>query len=378
MALQVGESVGHYQIVEEIGAGGNGRVLKVEHLITRRREAMKILINGRPTSQEYAHSFLREIRLQASLDHPNIAAVLNAFWLEDDLVMVMELIEGSSLQKLLSGRRLSLEQGLGIMRQVLHALSYAHSNGVVHRDVSTANIIVHETGRIKLTDFGLARGSSEMALTEAGGMVGSPNYISPEQVRGATAPDQRSDIYSTGVVLYELLTGTRPFAGDSAFLLMQAHVQQSPQPPIERNAVIPRFINDAILKALAKNPLDRFQSAEEFLAAIDGPSGTSDPVSHLDQMLDTPPLPPTAKPKRSLLRRIWTSPIMGALLGIGVVAAAVAPVLLYDFATGRPRFGPASRAAEVGKPKAAPKPPPGERGKPALKKAPSPRKTANR
>src|SRR5436190_2254980 len=146
---QVGDSIGHYQIVQEIGIGGNGRVLQVEHLITRRREAMKILAGGRPTSKEFAHRFLREIRLQASLDHPNIAAVLNAFWLEDDLVMVMELIHGQTLQKILERRKPNVDQGLSIIRQVLGALAYAHSNGVVHRDVSTANIIVSEGGKIK-------------------------------------------------------------------------------------------------------------------------------------------------------------------------------------------------------------------------------------
>lgn len=360
MAIQVGESIGHYQIVEELGVGGNGRVLKVQHLITRRREAMKILANGRPNSQEYAHRVLREIRLQASLDHPNIAAVLNAFWLEDDLVMIMELIDGVTLQKILERRRLNLEQSLNLIRQVLLALSYAHSNGVIHRDVSTGNIIVTEDGRVKLTDFGLAKGAADLNVTDSGGMVGSPYYISPEQVRGTAASDQRSDIYSTGVVLYELVTGSKPFAADSTFALMQAHVQMRPQPPLERNAAIPQFINDAILKAMSKNPRDRFQSVSEFLAALEGPAEPVTPVHSTAPEIPAPPtyshsfaapLPPEDSPtatKSSIgapaWKKILTHPAVGALLGIVVVLAAVGPVFFYDFESGRPRFGTAGKA----------------------------------
>jgi serine/threonine-protein kinase len=271
MSFAIGESIGHYEIVEELGAGANGRVLKVQHLITRRREAMKVLVDNKPDSPEQAQRFLREIRLQASLDHPGIAAVHNAFWLGDDLVMIMELIEGQTLATLLEHRRFSLEQSLTIIRQVLEALAYAHSHGVVHRDVSPNNIIVNAQGKVKLTDFGLAKGVADPALTEMGGMYGSPFYISPEQVRGTAEVDARSDVYSTAVVLYELLTGTRPFIAPSSFLLMQAHVQQVPEPPIFRNSAIPQYLNAAILKAMSKNPADRFQSTLEFLAAVDGP-----------------------------------------------------------------------------------------------------------
>lgn len=358
MALQIGESIGHYQIVEELGVGGNGRVLKVQHLITRRREAMKILANGRPNSQEYAHRVLREIRLQASLDHPNIAAVLNAFWLEDDLVMIMELIDGVTLQKVLERRRLNLDQSINLIRQVLLALSYAHSNGVIHRDVSTANIIVSDDGRIKLTDFGLAKGAADLSVTESGGMSGSPYYISPEQVRGTAATDQRSDIYSTGIVLYELLTGTKPFEAESSFLLMQAHVQAKPQPPIARNAAIPEFISAAILKAMAKNPWDRFQTTAEFLSAIDGPSEVpmsihetvSTPATASPQALShsyAAPIPAEdeASPKKKTkpLLGVFASPAMAAIFGVGVVVAAIAPVMFYDFETGRSRFGTTPR-----------------------------------
>lgn len=343
MALQIGESVGHYQIVEELGVGGNGRVLKVQHLITRRREAMKILSSGRPTSQEYAHRVLREIRLQASLDHPNIAAVLNAFWLEDDLVMIMELIDGVSLQKILAGRRLNLDQSLVVIRQVLLALAHAHSHGVVHRDVSTANIIVSEDGRVKLTDFGLAKNVTDASVTEAGGIMGTPYYMSPELVRGTTNIDHRTDIYSAGVVLYELLTGVRPFQAESAFLLMQAHVQFRPQAPIERNPAIPTFINEAILRAMAKKPQDRFQNIEEFLAALEGPTAAAveaEPVAAQPAMHShsfAAPLPPEDliddKPRKKAPVPVvagksqMRSTILAAAIGVGIVAAVMTPLM---------------------------------------------------
>lgn len=340
MSFEVGESVGHYQIVEEIGAGGNGRVLKVQHLITRRREAMKILSNGRPTSQEYAHRVLREIRLQASLDHPNIAAVLNAFWIEDDLVMVMELIEGQTLQHHLAQRKLSLEHAIHWIRQVLLALTYAHVHGVVHRDISTGNIIVTNEGRIKLTDFGLAKNSADLHVTDSGGMVGSPYYISPEQVRGAAAADHRSDIYSTGIVLYEMVTGTKPFEAESSFLLMQAHVQHKPVPPIERNPAIPQFISDAIMKAVEKNPADRFPTAADFLEALEGPVAAAPapvevpkPVAASYSHSYAAALPvepievkPAAKPAKKAFK---VPPMVAMLLGIGIVGLAFVPLIVY-------------------------------------------------
>lgn len=361
--IQIGESVGHYQVVEEIGAGAFGRVLKVEHMLTRRREAMKILAGGKPSSQESAHRFLREIRLQASLAHPNIAAVLNAFWLEEDLIMIMELIEGVSLQRLLEHRRFSLDQSLLLIRQVCHALSHAHEHGVIHRDVSAANIIVNPQGHVKLTDFGLAKTEADFSITDTGSMVGSPYYISPEQVRGATHVDHRADIYSTGIVLYELVTGTRPFQAESTFLLMQAHVQQAPQPPIERNPALPEYISEAIMKAIRKSPKDRFQSAREFLAALEGPTEQAAPLPAVeeapapDHSFAAPiPHPDVIQPAGPpLWKQIWASPLTGAVLGLGFVAAVVAPFVFYDFQSGRPRFTDSKPAITAPASEAAPK-----------------------
>ncbi len=264
-----GESVGDYRIVEPLGHGAAGRVFKVEHEITRRVEAMKVLMSGRPDQQEMAQRFLREIQVQARLDHPNIASVLNAMWVDDDLVMVMELVDGEALSQKLERGRLPLDEALGYARQTLAALEYAHARKVIHRDISTANIIVTTGGAVKLTDFGLARMEQDTRLTQNGVAVGSLHYMSPEAVKAKDQPDARSDIYSVGAVLYELATGRKVFDGDSVFTLMVAQVQQRPKPPVEVDPSLPKALSDAILKALEKDPARRFRSAGEFKEALE-------------------------------------------------------------------------------------------------------------
>src|SRR5712691_2891241 len=267
MNFSIGDTVGAYRILEELGHGGMGRVFKVEHTITRRLEAMKVLEGGRPDEPEQAARSLREIRLQARLGHPNIAAVHNAFWEGENLVLVMELIEGRSLRSVLEAQRLPLATALDYSCQALSALSYAHAHGVIHRDISPANMMIGPSGVLKVTDFGLAKGPADARVSRSGAPLGSLYYMSPEQVRGAET-DARSDIYSLGAVLYELATGKRPFDGESAFDIMANHVNKPPAPPLGVEPSLPRSLNDAILRALAKDPAQRFPSAAEFLHAL--------------------------------------------------------------------------------------------------------------
>lgn len=281
--FQIGQSAGDYRIVEILGSGGAGQVFKVEHRITRRVEAMKVLLSGR--MEEQAERFLREIQVQASLQHPHIASVLNAFWVDDDLVMIMELVEGESLEKRLERGRLPLETALDYARQALAALRYAHSRRVAHRDIKPANIIVTPGGAIKLTDFGLAKSAADPRLTQTGAVLGTAHYMSPEQVKSAAVVDARSDIYSLGAVLYEMATGRRPFQAESPFDLMLAQVQTLPRPPVEIDASVPAALSRAILKALAKGPEERFQSAEEFLAALETRPASVVPRKSRDRML---------------------------------------------------------------------------------------------
>ena len=267
MNFSIGETVGDYRVLEELGRGGMGRVLKVEHILTRRVEAMKVLAGSRPDAPQQAARSLREIQLQASLDHPNIAAVHNAFWAGEDLVLVMELIEGLSLRRVLEAGRVPLAATLDYAGQALSALGYAHAHGVIHRDISPGNMMVTPTGVLKLTDFGLAKGPADVRLSQTGAPLGSLWYMSPEQVRGS-ASDARSDIYSLGAVLYELASGKKPFDGESAFAIMADQVGKPPVPPTEVDPTVPHTLSAALLRALEKDPDLRFQNATEFHDAI--------------------------------------------------------------------------------------------------------------
>jgi serine/threonine protein kinase len=264
MSFSIGDTVDAYRILEELGSGGMGRVFKVEHTLTHRLEALKVLEGGRPDALGQATRSLREIQVQAGLDHPNIAAVHNAFWLGEDLVLVMELIEGSSLRRMLEAGHVPLATAIDYACQALSALSYAHAHGVIHRDVSPSNMMVSSKGVLKLTDFGLSKGPADVQLSQPGVPIGSLYYMSPEQVRGVAAVGARSDIYSLGAVLYELVTGKRPFDCASAFALMMAHVEEAPIPPIELEPSLPPLLNQAILQSLAKDPSERFLTADDY------------------------------------------------------------------------------------------------------------------
>ena len=191
------ERVGDYEILGVLGAGGMGRVFKVRNVITDRIEAMKILLPNLAGRQELAERFLREIKVLAALSHPNIAGLRTAFTLQNQLVMIMEYVEGFSLGTRLEQGPLSPADALNYTDQVLQALNYAHQQGVIHRDIKPANIMVTPQGVVKLMDFGIARSASDRTLTATGTTVGSLYYMSPEQVRGE-AIDARSDLYSVG------------------------------------------------------------------------------------------------------------------------------------------------------------------------------------
>ena len=264
MSFKVGDTVGDYEIVGVLGAGGMGQVYKVRNLLSDRLEAMKVLLPNMLESPDQAERFLREIRLQASLDHPNIAALHTALRQGDQLVMIMELVEGTTLQTLLEKRPLRLPEAIAYASQALSALSYAHERGVIHRDIKPANILLTREGTIKITDFGIARLARDRKLTASGITMGSICYMSPEQVMGKADIDTRSDLYSLGVTLYECVAGRRPFQGESDFATMSAHLNQAPVPPLEIRPDLPPELNRIILKALAKEPSERFQSATAF------------------------------------------------------------------------------------------------------------------
>ncbi len=270
MGIAAGQYVGDYRIAAVVGEGAGGRVFKAEHIITRRTEALKVLARALPDTKEEEQRFLREIQVQASLDHPNIAAVRTAFWTTDGPVLVMEYVEGESLEAVLSRGRLPLADALGIIRQTLDALIYAHEHSVIHRDLKPGNILITRDGTVKLTDFGLARHRAvSTASSGSGGIAGTPYYMSPEQIIGTAPIDARTDIYSAGCVLYECATGWRPFEGPSAFEIMLAHRESAPQSPRRLEPSLPGHVEEVILRAMEKDPARRFQSAREFRDALE-------------------------------------------------------------------------------------------------------------
>jgi serine/threonine protein kinase len=271
VALSAGQTIGDYQVIDILGAGGMGTVYKVRHLISERLEAMKLVLPELTENPDLAERFMREIKVQARLSHPNIAALHNALRHGSQFLMVMELVEGRTLHSLLRQGALEPLAAIDIAAQILSALEYAHAQGVIHRDIKPANIMLTADGKVKLMDIGIARSLAESnALTQTGAAVGSVFYMSPEQVEGKPV-DVRADLYSVGILLYEMVTGVRPIAGESSWAIMNGHLNIIPRAPSAVNPGISESLSLAILMAIEKNREHRFQSARSFadsLAAV--------------------------------------------------------------------------------------------------------------
>jgi eukaryotic-like serine/threonine-protein kinase len=262
-----GARKGDYLILGTLGAGGMGKVYKVRNTLSDRVEAMKVLLPDLSEQQELADRFLREIKVLASLHHPNIAELRTALTIGNQLVMIMEYVEGTTLASRLQQGDVRYADALVYFDQVLAALACAHSQRIVHRDIKPANIMLAPFGVVKLMDFGIARSGNDMGLTMTGTTLGSVAYMSPEQVR-CEPLDGRSDLYSVGVSLYETITGQRPYVSDNNFEVMQAHLQVPPTAPIDLKPDIPPGLNQLILMAMAKNPAQRFQTADAMRGAL--------------------------------------------------------------------------------------------------------------
>jgi len=270
MSDEAPQIIGDYEILGLLGAGGMGRVYKVRNVITDRIEAMKVLLPEISGQEEVAARFLREIKVLAALNHPNIATLHTALTIDNQLLMIMEYVEGLALSAVLARGPIPPAEALTYIDQLLGALSFAHQRHVIHRDIKPANMMLTPDGTVKLMDFGIARTEDETSLlTAPGSTLGSINYMSPEQVKGEKT-DERSDLYSLGISLYELVTASRPFVGDTSYAMMAAHVNQPPRPPIELQPDMPPGLNQIILTSIAKSPADRFQTADAFRHAVKG------------------------------------------------------------------------------------------------------------
>jgi serine/threonine-protein kinase len=259
---------GRYRIVRKLGSGGMADVYLAEDEELGRRIAIKILNDRHANDDSFVERFRREAKNAAGLSHPNIVSIYDRGEAEGTYYIAMEYLDGRSLKELVVARGpLPIPDAIDATRQVLAALRFAHRKGVVHRDIKPHNVMADADGRLKVTDFGIARaGVSQM--TEAGSIIGTAQYLSPEQARGAPV-DQRSDLYSVGVVLYEMLTGKTPFTGDTPVEIAMKHLSDPPRPPSVERPDIPPDLDMIVLRALAKNPDDRFQTAEEMDAELD-------------------------------------------------------------------------------------------------------------
>jgi len=257
------EILGGCRIVDKIGEGGFGAVYKAHHLALNIPVAVKVLISKTPGGNAPGEErFLREARIVARLKHANIVGVLNVGSEDGIHFIVMDFIEGSSLQVLLREKgRLAIPSAIGIFSQICQGLHYAHEQGVLHRDIKPGNILIETGGVSKIADFGLAKfADDDFSLTVSGAVMGSPYYLSPEQARDAKNVDRRSDIYSLGCTFYHAVCGQVPFQGETIAQVLLAH-QQSPVPdPCSVNSAVPSRLGKIIMKMMAKKPEDRFES----------------------------------------------------------------------------------------------------------------------
>jgi len=264
------QKLGKYEVRRQLGRGAMGIVYEGYDPFIQRTVALKTIrkeLLDQDQAQEMLARFQREAQAGGRLNHPNIVAIYDYGEDQETAYIAMEFIKGKELKELFTeNTRFALPTIAGIMSQLLLALNYSHLHGVVHRDIKPANIIVMDDGQVKIADFGIARLESSN-LTQTGLVLGTPNYMSPEQFMGQHV-DGRSDLFSAGVVLYQLLTGEKPFVGESTTTIMYQVLNNTPNPPSLLNVQIPAAFDGVVRKALAKRPEDRFQSGQEFLDAI--------------------------------------------------------------------------------------------------------------
>jgi len=268
MEFKLGETYSGYRFLDVLKRSRNGIEYWVQNTCAQRLEVLRMLPQGAQNDREQIERFLREMRVRAQLVHPNIVTLFSAFELERQLVMTTELVEGTTLAERLTLGPLPLAEATGLIRQALGAVGFAHQQRVVHRDINPEDMVITYEGVLKLNNFALAKSAASPRLTQVGTVIGNLKYIAPEQIKGMVEADGRSDLYSLGIVFYEMLCGRVPFDSPSQFEVMAAHVSEPPKLPSSLNPAIPKELDPVVLKALAKDPAERYQTAQEFDQAI--------------------------------------------------------------------------------------------------------------
>ncbi len=316
---------GRYTVLQRIGSGGMADVWLADDTHLQRRVALKVLHARFAQDGEFVERFRREAEAAAGLQHPNVVAVFDRGDVDGTYYIAMQYLEGRTLKQLIDAG-LRPEQAVGLIRQVLEGARFAHRHGVVHRDLKPQNVIVDADGKATVTDFGIARaGVSE--ITQAGSVMGTPHYLSPEQAQGFEVTAV-SDLYSIGVMLYEALTGRVPFEADSAVAIAMKQVSQVPQRPSSINPQISPALDAAVMRALEKEPGNRFQSADAFIAALDaamkdpGTGGGTAAFAALPPIVATPEEPIEEGEEEKSRRLLWilvaTAVLIGLLVGFAL------------------------------------------------------------
>ena len=315
----VGELIaGRYELEKLVGSGGMSNVFRAHDRLLERTVALKILHEQYTRDEDYVERFRREARAVAQLAHPNIVTVIDRGEQEGRQFIVFEYIDGENLKELSNRGPLEVREAVRLTLQVARALSFAHERGLVHRDVKPQNVLLNEDGQAKVTDFGIARSLDVHGVTQTGTVLGTSDYIAPEQARGQKV-DPKTDIYSLGVVLYELLSGQVPYAGDNFVAVAMRHVNEPVPSVLERRPDCPVRLDLAIQRAMSKDPEDRFESMSDFALELESC------IAELDGRSDegATMIVPAARPKRRKSGPRRKLPL-GKLLLVTLIAGAIA------------------------------------------------------
>ena len=344
MTISPGENVGPYRVVEQLGSGGMATVYKGYQPSLDRYVAIKVMHPMFKGNPQFFERFKREARIVAKLEHPNIIPIHDFNEHKGEAYLVMRYVEGDTLKPHMEGQPMPSDEVLRVIRPVCSALNYAHSQGVLHRDIKPSNIMVTTDGSIFVTDFGLARmvEAGESTLSQDM-MVGTPQYISPEQAQGVKDLDGRTDIYSLGVVLYEMLTGRVPFSADTPFATVHDHIYTPLPPPSSVNPNINPAVERMLLKALAKNPEDRYPTAKDLFEAVE--TALAAQITQLPPVAQTPApvIAPTPTPEEKTTlstRKQSSTPWWVWAGGAGLVVLIVAVLLVGLLLLRRTRQSP--------------------------------------